>query len=300
MNTKIIGWLSVVGAVVGAAGCTADAGVGVGEGAAEHVPPGASSEYGENVATTQQAFSGTVLSTHSRSDNLPTSANKRDLGSSSGVTCFLAGVGGNLSSSLGAMAPSGTLYTSAEVRVYEGGGHWWLETRSGKGSPDDIIGKAMCVSSVSGRLAEKGWSYGGPVQLDEGYPANPARRCYLTSVRNSDPIYADDGFGSSGDQVRVWQDPVTSKWYLGGSGDAAGSARCINVTGSYGLGGQVGATTMELGYNFGGVACALTAVQGRFRSNDYAAGVFITWDAGLRKYYLTSTSGRATEGQCFW
>lgn len=288
-------------AVVGGAGCAADASLpSEGDDATNEASETAGTE---NVGTAEQAFSWGALTPHYRSDNLPTSSNRKDLGSSSGVTCFLAGVGGNLSSSYGApgsVPAQGTLYTVADVRVYESSGHWWLEALSGAGNGDRITGTAMCVNSVSGRLPQKGWSTGSaPVQLDESYPRNSSRRCFMTGVSNKDMHYTNNNFSASGDEVGVWEDN-DGKWWLGGRGNATGTARCINVNGSYLPVGQLGSTSHEAGYNSGGVQCALRKVAGRFRSNDYGAGVFLTYEPGVSRYYLSSTSGRGAEAQCFW
>ncbi|MCW5831578.1 MAG: hypothetical protein KIS78_03890 [Labilithrix sp.] len=282
--------------VVGGAGCAVDS---------EDTDPSRETDTAdtadtadtENVGSTTQAFSWGTLTRLNRSHNLPTSANRVDLGTSTGVTCFLAGVGGNLSSSGGApgTVPGHTLYTTANVDVYTADGRWWLQVRSGTGHGARLSGVAMCVNSIAGQTAEKSWSGGSRVELAT---ATSARRCYLTRVSNQDPYYTDNNFSASTDEVRVWSDGA--KWWIGGSGNAHGSARCINVNGSYNYGGLVGNATMELGYNGGDVQCALTSVGGRFRTNSYDSGVFITYNAGLGRYYMSSTSGKSVTGQCFW
>ncbi|OJY27659.1 MAG: hypothetical protein BGO98_41075 [Myxococcales bacterium 68-20] len=249
----------------------------------------------ENIETTQQAFSWGSLTYFQRSTNLPTSDNVKDLGPDTGVTCFLAGVGGNLSSRYGAQQGSGQLLTTSNVDVYRASGHWWLRVVPGmSGGYQKLHGRAMCVNSVAGRLAEVGWGGGDRKPIA---PVTDKRRCFLTGVGNSDWHYDNNDFDSSDDQVSVY--PQGGTWWIGGSGNAQGTAVCIDVNGSYNE-GTINGSQMLIGYNPNGVQCALTGVRGRFRTNDYGSGAFIRYEAGLGEWWMNSTSGKGASGQCFW
>jgi hypothetical protein len=245
------------------------------------------------VDSSEHAASWGAFASWARQDNLPTSANRADIGSDANMTCFLSGVAGNLSSSYGAPTPQGSLYTGASSRVYRSGGRWYIEAFTGSGT-EKIKTSAMCVNIVAGRTATFGWA-GGPAT--KMLPVAPGRRCFLTAVSNSEMYYDDDDFTVLTDEVRVWSDGLN--WYIGGNGNAQGAASCIDVSSDLGEWNWANGTT-NIAYNDmnPGTQCFLTGVRGRFRSNDWGNGVNINYNAGLNQYTLSASSGKRAWARC--
>jgi hypothetical protein len=247
----------------------------------------------DDTAEIEQASSWGAFASWARQDNLPTSSNRADIGSDAGMSCFLAGVAGNLSSSYGAQQPSGTLYTTASARVYRASGRWFIEAQTGSGT-EKINTSAMCLNIVAGRTGVYSWSGGAATLM---LPVTSNRRCFLTAIKNSFAYYSDDNFTASTDEVRVWNDGLN--WYIGGNGNAQGSASCIDV--SVDLGETNWANgTINLAYNDmnPGTQCMLTGVRGVFRSNSWSNGIFINYNAGLNQYTMSASSGKRGWARC--
>jgi hypothetical protein len=247
----------------------------------------------EDVDQVEQAATWGAFASWAREDNLPTSANRADIGPDANMTCFLSGVAGNLSSSYGAQTPAGSLYTGASSRVYRSGGRWYIEAFTGSGT-EKIKTNAMCVNITAGRTATFGWAGGAATKM---LPATPGRRCFLTEVSNSAMYYYDDAFTVLTDEVRVWSDGLN--WYIGGNGNAQGAASCIDVSADVGEWNWANGTT-NIAYNDmnPGTQCFLTGVRGRFRSNDWSNGVNINYNAGLNQYTLSASSGKRAWARC--
>jgi hypothetical protein len=247
----------------------------------------------ENVASVEQAASWGVFASWARQDNLPTSSNYADLGPDTDRSCFLTGVNGNLSSSYGAQQPSGTLYTGASSRVFRSGGRWTIEAFTGSGF-EKIKTGAMCVNITAGRIGPFGWAGGAAKKIG---PATAKRRCFLTEVSNGEMYYNDTNFTDINDRVQVWSDGTS--WWIGGNGNAAGAAMCVDVTEDLGEWNWANGTT-NLAYNDQnpGTQCFLTGVRGVFRTNSYSNGVNIGYNAGLNQYTISASSGKRGWARC--
>jgi len=222
-----------------------------------------------------------------------TGATSADIGPDTGMSCFLAGIAGNISSSYGAPEPPGSLYTVAKTGVIRSGGRWYIEAQTGSGI-EQLASEAMCLNVIAGRTGVYGWSGGNATLIG---PVTAHRQCFLTEVRNFDMYYTDAELAAAGDSLRVWNDGFN--WYIGGSGHAQGSASCIDVTavvGTY----TVGSGSGPLAYNdlMPGTQCFLTGIQGSFRNNSYSDGIYINYDPGLHQWSMSSSAGKRGWATC--
>ncbi|WP_438036928.1 hypothetical protein [Sorangium sp. So ce204] len=219
-----------------------------------------------------------------------------DLASNADMTCFLSGVAGNLKSD-----GPGFFTAQAGVLNHDHNGRWLLSTR---GEDDDTKVKAttLCVPSIANRTTEVDWSSGEAAKVLAPVTAN--RRCGLTQVMN----YGIDEWQASGDSVQVWNDGTN--WYLGGTGNAIGWANCVDVSPGTGIGGWTliapssGTATHNLvqaidhGTSPLGTQCFLTGVGGRFRTNSWDDGVFVTYDPGTHWWKVTVSNGKTAHVMC--
>ena len=236
----------------------------------------------------QQAFSEGSLTYFS---SYGPDVSKKYLGSATGRSCFLAGVAGSLFAS-SSWTEGGSFYSTASVRVSEEAGSWYLRVKGGSSS-SQLWGAAMCVNSRAGLTDEVSWQGGDNIAMSSSILQPASRRCYLTGVWSNGNR---DDFDTSSDSVRTKTNSA-GRWVIGGTGNARGTARCINVNGSY----NEGWTNSQLYMGpLDGVQCALTGVQGRFRTDSNSAGGYMSYDETARRWYLNGTAGRLFHGQCFF
>lgn len=210
-----------------------------------------------------------------------------DLGPTSDRTCFLTGVAGNLEA-------------SARVRISEDvDGHWKLAVSSYAGL--DLKGTVACLPTIAGRTEAVEWTSSEPRHVLGAFTSH--RRCFLTSVSNGPGGY----FENDEDHVRVWHD--SKHWYIGGGGNAAGVARCIDVDSDQGswlwIAGS-GHRTDDLAADSGGVHCLLTGIGGRFISVmtpwDLPAledGVLIGFEWKGQQWTMSTSRGKRGWATCF-
>lgn len=234
----------------------------------------------EQVATVQQDFTAI-----GRWKVTVTQPGDYDFGSSSGRSCFLTGVYGNLASQTGWYGVA-----SVENTVQ---GRWILTLRP---VPGNYLGvDVACVTS-------------GPPSISKEYnPASsgsnaalvlanvaPGRRCFITSVSNDDSPYQNFAQASDLLEVYTWG----GKWWIGGNGNVAGRARCIDGLvdeGSWAIGSTAWPLREVLKWDEPGMQCFLTAIGGRLRAQSFTSGGSVGLNAGTHKWEL-NTSANVTAG----
>ncbi len=224
--------------------------------------------------------------------NLPTSHNYHTIGSTSGQTCFLSGLLGTMQSAYGSPEPPNTLYTTAAAG-FIGGDDSTYQLEAFSGQTGLAIGmRGVCTDTVASRT--KLYYYDssaneGAVKMAP--TTNPKTGkltiCGLVEVYQSGSLTAPQSFASVGDELRVI-DGGDGYWYLGGSGNVAGDAQCIDVsartTSDYSVDG--GTINLSSGAD---KQCFLTGLKGVWQSNDLSSGVTIAYDAGLLQWTMTAT-----------
>ncbi|MCY1002884.1 hypothetical protein OWM54_37630 [Myxococcus sp. MISCRS1] len=207
-----------------------------------------------------------------------------NIGPTTGRTCFLSGLQGNLKPAVaGRWATGGVLQSAGDYILFV----------SHNNSKALGVG-VQCIYTSAGRTTEMSWAQGQAARLLGAVTAQ--RRCFLTQVT------ASGGFASNSDYVRVWNDGLN--WYLGGnlSGAGGGRAVCVNVPEDHGgwlwIAGDPGGFTETLAYNPGGVACALSGVGGKFDDNSFTDGVSVDYNAGTRYWEMSVMNGKRGWGNC--
>lgn len=259
----------------------------------------------EPVLEVQQAFNGYWSYSWQVHDQITAPA---DLGLVEDKTCFLTGVDGNFESqySVGSPGPwPAPIDVPPHVEVYKSGGHWKLNAVA-TNSTHAVKVTAMCVPWIGGTgLPAKSWSTGLPPQVLGA--AVPGRRCFLQGISN----FHDDWdhstipstratWSSSSDSVQVWNDGTN--WVIGGTGQAEGSAACIDVTAGFGswtwIAGTGTSTQNLVQHSDSTVQCFLTGVGGRFRTTSYSDGVNIGYVIGTTQWTSTQNDGKTAWSSC--
>lgn len=240
-------------------------------------------EFGEPVAEAFEPFSG--LWGYGWQVTSPSATT---IGTNVNRTCFLAGVSGNLVGGNG---------NSHGAEVVTNGSNYELRVRATR--DHKVRGDAFCIGTSAGRTSQVHWTSSSPAK-SLGV-VTPQRRCFLTGV-----MAADNGFGTSTDNIRVWNDGAN--WYLGGStsqGWISGSARCVDVTADHGgwayfadPGGNVYGD-LAANTNPGGVACWLTRIEGRFATDSWTDGVRLNYEHGLLQWFLSVTNNKKGWSYCY-
>jgi hypothetical protein len=274
-------WTNLIAAIamLSVVGCVADDGTD-------------STEQGDPKPDPEQKTSGYGLWGWQQTTNLPTSHNYHTIGSTSGQTCFLSGLLGTMQSAYGAPEPPNTLYTTAAAG-FIGGDDSTYQLEAFSGQTGLAIGmRGVCTDTVASRT--KLYYYDssaneGAVKMAP--TTNPKTGkltiCGLVEVYQSGSLTAPQSFASVDDELRVI-DGGDGYWYLGGSGNVAGDAQCIDVsartTSDYSIDG--GTINLSSGAD---KQCFLTGLKGVWQSNDLSSGVTIAYDAGLLQWTMTAT-----------
>jgi hypothetical protein len=284
----ISAWAGLALAAIPVAGCAMDDAAG---------PEAATGEA-------QQAASAGGFWEWSRHGNLPVSSDDVDMGSSANQSCFLAGVGGDLTSHNGAPEPAHTLLSIAFAGVsgnnngVPGNGDLFLGAETG-GPSENLRARAMCLSDAADRSTIFGYDpihnfRTGPTQM---VPDDGTHVCFLRALINDDQSFNPGYFSSASDQIHIFS--LNGFWWLGGDGAVRADAQCIRVQADLGEWNAVNGT-VNLAQNDlnPGTQCFLTGFKGALRSTDFANGAFISYQSGLLQYQLTASSGKGAWARC--
>jgi hypothetical protein len=205
-----------------------------------------------------------------------------DLGSTSGQTCFLAGVWGNLQHAS----------TYSQAQVVASGGRWGIQVVPNS-HPLGVT--AVCVPGAT--VATATWHSGG-AEINLGSGAT--RRCFLSGILNR------TGFTAATDYVQVRK--VGTSWFLGGNmttaKDAIATAVCVDVPSAandYGLVAGEGSSFLNMQVqpnNPFGWACGIKKLGGHFTTNDYNDGVWFDYNNGISEWELNAVNGKQTTTDC--
>lgn len=235
----------------------------------------------EGLTSTEQEVESTGLT------GLLTCTNKNGcdfpLGKDDGTrACFLAGIKGSLQGQQ-------QHFISTGVSVLSRFGNFIL--RIVPGPSGTLSGSAVCVTNHHW-MSFGQWNGGAATHLGN----TPGQQCFLTSIESL------DGFRHSSDQVSVIQLTDGSWRLVGTTGGVRAFANCIVPTGGslwgYGWSWNNGTVTLPLAQNPGGVACALSKVQGSFTT----AGdrISIGYNPQLVEWNMTLSGTSHTGGaRCF-
>jgi len=211
-----------------------------------------------------------------------------DLGTATNRTCFLAGVWGNLQH-------AGTYSQVDVVRApnITGQLRWGLQVVH-NGQP--LGGTAVCIP---GAVAATATWHNGQAEVSLG-AGNATRRCFLSSVRNT------NGFTATSDFVRVRK--VGSTWFVGGNQqpgrDVVASAVCVDVPSTHAEFGLVVGNGGELldrplqDNNPSGWACGLRLIGGHFTANDFHDGVWLDYNGGISMWEANGVNGKSLTAAC--
>jgi hypothetical protein len=250
----------------------------------------------EPAGKVSEAFSGLEVASW-----LDTVSSSTDLGPASGGTCFMAGLTGTIEAltfnpeTVGAGVALNT--TTNEWSIFVRPSH------IGPG-PNRVGAQAECVGPTSGQTAQVTWRSGQSPQLLGA--VTPSRRCFLQKVGTTSGIEnVNPGFRRDSDNIRVTNDGTN--WWISGSqsGQAFGTAQCIDVTqyiGSWAVAAPDSSNAGDsLADSRGGVACLLTGIGGGFTSSDWESGVqmFVSQtDGGQAPYGIFVTAGKSAWVDC--
>lgn len=227
-----------------------------------------------------------------------------DMGTTSGRTCFLIGVTGDLEGQW-----KGAL---AGVWVLKSGNRWKLRTRAGVGT--GVMGHAACIPTDFNQVS---LSWPGNSENSNNkkiYPQSGPRsgftQCFLTSVTGTDGWKASSSWAGL-KKENIWENgAMTPKWTLSGSllweqdNTAGGSASavCVDIwqsltgwswvpwSGSPPVTGNLGTTTNRV--------CSIHRLKGNL------AAAPDGWLDGLRMFIsggnwnVISQSGKSGWGEC--
>ncbi len=227
-----------------------------------------------------------------------------DMGSTSGRTCFLTGVTGDLEGKW--KGPS------AGVWVFKSGGRWKLRTRAGVGT--GVMGHAACIPTDFNQVSLVWPGNSENSNNKKVYPLSGPRsgftQCFLTSVTGTDGWKSPNSWAGL-KKENIWENgAMTPKWTLSGNllweqDNTAGggaSAVCVDIwqtltnwswvpsSGSPPVTGNLGSTTNRV--------CSIHRLKGNLAA---APG---GWLDGLRMFIsggnwqVISQSGKAGWGEC--
>jgi hypothetical protein len=211
-----------------------------------------------------------------------------DLGTATNRTCFLAGVWGNLQH-------AGTYSQVDVVRApnITGQLRWGLQVVA---NSQPLGGTAVCIP---GAVAATGTWANGAAEVNLG-AGNASRRCFLSSVRNT------NGFTAASDFVRVRK--VGTSWFVGGNQQpgrgVVASAVCVDVpsaTGDFGLVAGEGSSFLDrpvVDNNPSGWACGLRLIGGHFTANNYGDGVWLGYNNGISQWQASAVNGKSLTAYC--
>jgi hypothetical protein len=202
-----------------------------------------------SISETEQAVSGTILSTHSCSTYPRCDF---DLGSKTNTTCVIAGLQGQWGR--GGFAAIGPGVNNNEN---------WLTIMGVDGYTVTI--STLCVTPAQHVTTAKyspNFST-GPVKIPN---TTASSRCFLTQFD-----FDAGAMNSYWDSIQTWKDRSGSWWVYASaaSGFIDASATCFDATddGAWAWGQTGGTTTGNLASNLGGgVACGLTEVGGVYNA----------------------------------
>jgi hypothetical protein len=223
------------------------------------------------------------------------------------ATCFLTAVAGDLTVNEG--FPEGTALAGVvddvpnqTLQVIPGdlnsiveAGTWCLNTTASTPVQRWQTGQAATIM----RLAN-----GDPV------PVNANTACFLTRVMNLDDPSVNEAFSHTGDLVKVFTNTVDhiSYWYIGGSGDAWGEARCVTNFTWVGSTGSETNPSSDFSWNMVqapdtgssplGTQCLLQGVGGSFRDDDFSDGVSVQYASGTLWWSLNVSAHKTAYVNC--
>jgi hypothetical protein len=222
-------------------------------------------------------------------------------------TCFLGGIAGNLSSNLFNPSAGSQDYYATVGLVGDPPQPDYVIITQPSETGNLLTSQGICVPGITHRTAEMSWDSdinSGAVVLG-AVTGFPNRQCFLTGVSNATPYNVNNKFTSAGDSVRVWQDGHS--WYLGGSGHAAGAARCVDVTFA-GAPGELIAGSSDATWNMTtqidhgtsplGMQCMLQGVAGDFRANSFTDGVFVNYKTSTEVWSISVSAGKTGWVNC--
>jgi hypothetical protein len=186
-----------------------------------------------------------------------------DLGTTTGRTCFIAGIRGNL-------APTSSVFISSS------GGHWWLNVSPN--ASNTLWADATCLSSATNRVGEFVQTGNGTTTIAAG--ATGTRKCYLTRVASN--IGAQRAFLLDSDHVRVikkadgtWDLTVSQQQFA----SATVGAMCVDVptlvVAALEQAPDNSVVTDFVTADTINTACALRGVGGQFATNSSTDGARI-------------------------
>jgi hypothetical protein len=281
-------------------------------GCLDQVDDKSSADQQEPVGSTEQAFTANWSYSWGVVNN-----SSIDIGTSSGRTCFLTGVTGNIQPAI--WPEAGNDQTGVGLSIDPGTGDYHLNVTpidGGWGLPLQAF--ARCVNTAAGRTNEVTWTS----QLNGSQPqymgaVTSNRRCFLTSITTSSEypngaFQGSGGFRSNSDNVRVSNDGFS--WWIGGSQPANSmvwaKGRCIDVTYDVGgwewIAGDPGVrqdllTNQAPISGVGAATCFLTGIGGHLTANDWADGAYIsqsTSAANPNQFYMNTKNGKTGWANC--
>lgn len=215
----------------------------------------------DDLSSSEQEVGGTLLTSLKTCNNGSWSTRTCDfeLTDAAGHMCFIAGIKGSLNGDFPNLG--------GEVSFVSDAGKLWLRIIPPTGINRSLSASAICIAPATA-VGSGTWQTG---EAAKNLGNVPGQQCFLTKIQNFGK------FTSSADQVSAFQTNGTGPWRLGGgpanpSGSTASvrvSAACIVPTGGslWGWGwAWNGNNTFPLAQNHGGVACALSKIQGTFTS----------------------------------
>jgi hypothetical protein len=209
-------------------------------------------------------------------------------------SCFLIGVGGNLSSSWQNMLYDGT--TTAWAGVRNEGSAWGLRARTGYPFATRVRAEGMCINSAAGRIGPFSWRSTTDPADKQVASASPKRACFLTTVRNDDWYSDNEKWTSNNDGAWIYKH-ANGTWHMAGTGQAYATAYCMDITEPMGEWFYYGYQDVNLMQNTtGDVQCFLTGLTGGFRSNNVDLGASAYYANGWWK--LRVNTGRGARVAC--
>jgi hypothetical protein len=244
-----------------------------------------------------------------------TKASSADIGTATGRTCFLTGVGGDFRP-IGAYLYSGKDYPAMAGVRKNANGHYeiYVQPEAGK----HLSAYARCVNSDAGRI-EVGWSSGLEASSGDKViaPVGGGRQCFLQDIKNfSVPLKDQNGqvysFGwafedkANPDEVRVINDGSFWKFSVKPGAHSypvniQATAVCLNASQALGAwtwkAADPGSSQINL-TNVARATCGLTGINGHF---DAALG---NWSDGVsistvgNQFKLNMANGKRGWASC--
>jgi hypothetical protein len=232
------------------------------------------------------------------------------LGSTSGQTCFLTGVAGDLNNGTDWVTDGNSF-----AGVFESGGNYFMKAWGGTslfGSPPAaVMAYVACLGTTLNRTWSTWTSGNGPAFVD--YLA-PNRYCFLESVEGA---IATWGAADASVSLAVGPNPYNSTdnnlyWWLNGTvqssqwGHAKASAVCFDLP----AGTQASGFYMSVPYPYqitgepvawssNGMMCGLTGIAGPFNDSSWTDGAVLHWPPGRRgAWTLDLWNGKSLWADC--